>query len=90
MITYRKIDESYFEKYDRIPMIVHVKSFLALEKIENGLGGILLKEMPIKEYQKDLRIYERSTEYTKEFDITNWVFFMAFDDNLPICAVTVA
>ncbi|MBZ9687313.1 hypothetical protein G9F72_013355 [Clostridium estertheticum] len=60
MITYREIDKSYFEKYDSIPMIVHVKSILTLEKIENGLGGILLKETSIKEYRKDLGIYEEA------------------------------
>lgn len=57
MITYREIDKSYFEEYDKIPMLVHVNSILTVEKIENGLGGILLKETPIKEYRKDLGIY---------------------------------
>ena len=90
VITYREIDESYFEEYDRIPMLVHVKSILKLEKIENGLGGILLKETPVKEYLKDLGVYEEATKYAEEFDITNWAFFMAFDNELPIGAVTVA
>lgn len=43
MITYREIDNSYFDKYDKIPMLVEVKSILKLEKLENGFGGILLK-----------------------------------------------
>ncbi|WP_053368062.1 GNAT family N-acetyltransferase [Bacillus sp. FJAT-27245] len=90
MITYREIDESYFDKYDSIPMLVHVKSKFSLEKIENGLGGILLKETPVEEYIKDLGLYEKATQYTNEFDITNWVFFMAFDNERPIGAVTVA
>jgi ribosomal protein S18 acetylase RimI-like enzyme len=90
VITYREIDESYFEKYDRIPMLVHVKSIFTLAKIENGLGGILLKETPIKEYRKDLSLYEEATTYAEKFDITNWAFFMAFDNELPIGAVTVA
>lgn len=90
MITYREIDESYFEEYDKIPMRVHVKSILRVEKIENGLGGILLKETPNEECLKDLGVYEKATEYSKEFDITNWTFFMAFDNEFPIGAVTVA
>ena len=57
MITYKKIDETYFEKYDSIPMLVHVKSVFSLTKIDNGLGGILLKESPVQEYTKDLSIY---------------------------------
>jgi len=90
MITYREIDESYFDKYDKIPMFVHVKSILTLIKVENGLGGILLKETPIEEYIKDLGVYEEATKYADEFDISNWAFFMAFDNELPIGAVTVA
>lgn len=90
MISYKKIDESYFDKYAEIPMIVHVKSIFKLEKINNGLGGILLKETQVKEYIKDLGVYEQPTKYADEFDITNWAFFMAFDNELPIGAVTIA
>jgi len=40
VITYREIDELYFERYDSIPMLVHLKSILTLEKIENGFDDI--------------------------------------------------
>lgn len=90
MITFREIDETYFEEYDKIPMLVHVKSIFKLEKVQNGLGGILLKETNVEEHIKDLGIYEEATKYADEFDITNWVFFMAFDNELPIGAATVA
>ena len=72
MITYKEIDESYFGEYDRIPMIVHVKSIYRLEKINSGLGGILLVETPVDEYRKDLGVYAEATKYADEFDITNW------------------
>lgn len=90
MIIFKEIDESYFEKYDSIPMLVHVRSVLALERIKNGFGGILLKETPVEEYIKDLGGYEEATKYAEEFDITNWKFFMAFDNENPIGAVTIA
>jgi ribosomal protein S18 acetylase RimI-like enzyme len=90
LITYREIDETNFHIYDRVPMLVHVKSIYKLEKVDNGLGGILLKEVPVNEYIKDLGVYEEVTKYAYEFDITNWAFFMAFDDELPVGAVTVA
>lgn len=90
MITYKEIDESYLEEYDRIPMLIYVKSIFKVEKIENGLGGILLKEIPVSEYVKDLGVYEKAAKYSQEFDISNWAFFMAFDNELPIAAVTVA
>lgn len=90
MITYREIDNSYFDKYDNIPMLVEVKSILKLEKIEDGFGGILLKETPTRECIKDLGQYEEAAKYEEQFDITNWAFFMAFDNEVPIAAVTVA
>lgn len=90
MISYKKIDESYFDRYTKIPMLVHVKSIFKLEKVNNGLGGIFLKETPVEAYIKDLGVYEKPTKYADEFDITNWGFFMAFDRELPIGAVTIA
>jgi len=90
VVSYREVDESYFEKYDKIPMLVPVKSVFVLEKMENGLGGILFKEVPVKEYSKDLGKYAVPTNYSKEFVLTNWAFFMAFDDEHPIGAATVA
>ena len=89
MITYNEINEDYFEQYDTIPMLVPVRSILALKKIENGLGGILLEETPVKEYIKDLGAYAKAAEYADEFDITNWGFFMSFDGEKPIGAATI-
>jgi GNAT superfamily N-acetyltransferase len=90
VITYREVDSSYFEMYDKIPMLIPVKSIFVLEKIENGLGGILFKEVPVKEYCRDLGKYAIATKYSEKFDITNWAFFMGFDDEIPIGAATVA
>ena len=90
MITYREIDESFLNEYDRIPMLIHVKSIFSIEKIDNGLGGFLLKETPVKEYIKDLGVYELAINYSQSFDISNWAFFMAFDNDIPIGAVTIA
>lgn len=89
MITYKKVDNTYFEAYDKIPMLVHVKSIYKLEKIDNGLGGIILKEMPVEEYVKDLSKYEKAASYEEKFNISNWAFYMAFDREKPIGAVTI-
>ncbi|MBU5313034.1 hypothetical protein KQI38_13400 [Tissierella carlieri] len=48
MITYREIDSSCLDEYDKIPMLVNVKSILKLEKIENGFRRILLKKLQPK------------------------------------------
>ena len=89
MISYRRIDNSYFDRYDTIPMRVDVNSHYMLERVNNGLGGILLKEVPVENYVRDFSEDAKATKFSEKFDITNWAFFMAFDDESPIGAVTI-
>ena len=90
MITIKKIDKTYFELYDKIPMNVDVHSELQIQRINGGLGGITFNEVPVTPYVKDLSKYERATEYEKEFDISTWHFFIAFGDDKPVGALTLA
>ncbi len=90
MIVYKEVDSAFFELYDRIPMLVDVKSAYALEKLDNGLGGVIFREIPVPESVKDLGKFTKATEYADSFDITNWAFFMAFDGERPVGAATVA
>jgi len=91
MITYKQVDRTYFPQYDQIPMLVHVSSYCRIEKINRGLGGFHLVETPVKPYIKDFCTGddESVTRWEKRWDISNWAFFMAFDDERPIGAVTV-
>lgn len=88
MITVRKMDASFLEEYDKIPMRVPVKSIYRLEKVNRGLGGILLRETPVPPYVKDLGAYDVAREYEQQFDISNWSFFAAFDRDQPVGAST--
>jgi len=90
MIQYSQVDATYFSQYDKIPMLVHGSSILTLEKIDGGLGGILLKEVQVEPFIKDLAVYERATGLAERFDISHWAFFMAFDGDLPVGGVMVA
>ena len=90
MIYVKKTDRSCFEMYDSVSMNVDVKSEYKIKRIDNGLGGFTFEEVPVEPYIKDLSVYERATEYEKEFDITHWSFYMAFDDEKPVGAVTIA
>jgi len=90
VITYKEVDKSYFELYDKVEMNVPVRSKYIVERIDSGLGGVLLKEVKVEPYTKDLSIYERAIEYEKQFDISNWRFYMAFDGDMPIGAMTIA
>lgn len=71
MIIFKEVDKSFFELYDKVSMKVNVQSEYEVKRINGGLGGLLLEEVPVEPYNKDLSIYERAIEYEKEFDITN-------------------
>lgn len=90
MIIYKEVDKSFFELYDKVSMNVDVYSEYRVKRIDNGLGGFVFEEIKVNPYVKDLSKYERAVEYEKEFDITNWRFFMAFDGDVPVGAMTVA
>lgn len=90
MIAYKQTDRSELALYDNIPMLVDVKSILVPEKIEGGLGGIVLKEIPVDRYVKDLGKEEIISELEDRFDISNWAFWIAYDGIKPVGAVTVA
>lgn len=90
MITYKEVDKSYFELYDTVSMNVDVQSEYKVERINSGLGGFTFKEIQVSPYVKDLSKYERAVNYEKDFDITNWRFYMAFSGDVPVGAMTIA
>lgn len=91
MITYKKVDQSYFPQYDQIPMIVHVSAYFRVEKHNRGLDGFTFVETPVEPYIRDFCIDDDDTvERWKRFNLDNWAFFMAFDGEQPVGAVAVA
>jgi GNAT superfamily N-acetyltransferase len=84
MIIYKKIENSELEIYDKIPMLVDVRSILKVEEIDGGLGGLLLKEVPVQGYIKDLGKEEIISDLEDRFDISNWAFWIAFDGKMPV------
>ena len=87
MITYKQVDETYFNLYDEVPMVVHVKTVLIPRHLDNGLGGIIFDEVAVEPYIRNIA-YQNASGYKKDFDISNWAFFMAFDEDKPVGAVT--
>lgn len=91
MITYKKVDRTYFPQYDQIPMIVHVSAYYRIDKDNRGLGGFSLVKTPVEPYIKDFCVGhdESITRWEKRWDISNWAFFMAFDGEQPVGGATV-
>ena len=88
MITYKEVNESFFSQYDEIPMLVHVNTVFIPKTVNSGLGGILFDEVNVKPYTWDISHYEIASDYAKEFDISNWAVFMAFDGDKAVGGVT--
>lgn len=90
MIIFREMDKTCFALYDSVTQNVDVRSVYQVRHVDGGLGGLLLEETPVAPYVKDLSQYERATEYEQHFDISTWRFYMAFDGETPIGALTLA
>jgi GNAT superfamily N-acetyltransferase len=88
MIIFKQVDESYFKMYDEIPMLVQVNTVFVPKVVNNGLGGILFNEINVEPYTWDISHYEVASDYAKDFDISNWAIFMAFNENKPVGGIT--
>lgn len=90
MIIFKEMDKSCFPIYDQVTQNVEIKSEYQVKRVDSGLGGLMLEEVPVTPKIKDLSVYERACDYEKEFDVSNWRFYMAFDGEVPVGAATVA
>ena len=88
-MIFKEVDKTFFELYDKVSMNVDVHSEYQVKRINSGLGGFIFEEVQVEPYIKDLSGYECAIEYEREFDITNWRFYMAFDGEIPVGAMTV-
>jgi hypothetical protein len=91
-IAIEEIFPNRLTEYNRIPQSVEIKSKLQVELINQGLGGMLLREVPVDvPYLKD---YDASGELpsdtAKKFDVRNWGFFLAMAGVSPVGAAMVA
>ena len=90
MITVKEVDKSYFPQYDLVGQNVEVKSEYRVNRVDGGLGGLAFEEVAVEPHVKDLSVYERACEFEKQFDISTWRFYMAFDGDTPVGAATIA
>ncbi len=90
MITYKIVDKTFLPLYDTISMNVPVSSYLEIIKIDNGLGGFKFNEVPVSPYIKVMGTHANASKYEEQFDLSNWGFIMAFDDDKPIGGAMIA
>lgn len=91
-IAIEEIFPNRLTEYNRIPQSVEVKSKFQVELINQGLGGMLLREVPVDiPYLKDYDASgELPSDMAKKFDVRNWGFFLAMAGVSPVGAAMVA
>jgi GNAT superfamily N-acetyltransferase len=92
MLQIIEIGPERLKEYDLIPQRVEVRSILEVSLVSGGMGGMMLKEVPVEQpYIKD---YDSSgdlpSDMPKHFEVSNWGFFLSMERNNPVGGATVA
>ena len=85
-IEIRQVGADSLEQYGEIPMRHRVESIFRVDEIDGGFGGLTLTETPfdqpyVKDHDEDPE--ENVSSWTNRFDVSNWLFLMAFDGDKP-------
>ena len=78
-ILYKEFDLESLEEYGNIPFFYRTNKKYELNKVNNGLGGITLDVVEVEEYYKDFGT--RVSSWGEMFDLSNWKFFAAYNEN---------
>lgn len=89
-ITIVEVGPERLSEYAQIPIRFEVHSIFDVELMDGGLGGIVLHERKVTPYIKDYDEWEPSVDWPRQFDVSNWGFFLARDGDQNIGAAAVA
>lgn len=90
-----EVGSDKLSQYAEIPISFKVESIFKVEPVNQGLGGILLREEKVEHpYLKDYDAYEdgdaRLERWTRCFDIRNWGIFLARQEQHCVGGAVVA
>ena len=88
MITIKEINKNELEAYGSIPFWYKTNKKYEIIKKNRGLEGLELKLVDCKEFYKDFG--SRVDSWLKTFDLSNWYFFAAYDEDKMIGGATLA
>ena len=83
-IRYCEIGIDKLEEYGNIPFYYDTTKKYELIKINNGLGGIKMELVDVPEFHKDFGT--RTSRWSELFDLKNWKFFVAYNENNKMIA----
>ena len=88
----QQIISDRLNEYASVPIRFEVRACFKVEPVEGGLGGIHLVEERCEPYIKEYDSDEDSGPlgWPRRFDVSNWVFFLAEEDGVPVGAAAVA
>ncbi len=91
-IVIQEIPPERLYEYDRVPQQVLVQTIMQPELVEEGLGGIRLREVPVAvPYIKDYDAAgELPSDVLHKFDVSKWGFFLAMAGPDPAGGAMVA
>ena len=89
----REVGQESIPQIAAVPIRFTVESVLRVVEIDGGLGGLALREEPLRRpYVKDYDQYddESPATWAERFDVSKWGFFLAREGETPVGAAAVA
>lgn len=83
-VKIQQISPDDLSLYASVSIAYEVRSVYRVEAIDDGLGGLALKEQRVSPYLKDYDTQtdgdDRPTGWSRQFDLSHWGFFLAMDE----------
>ncbi len=92
-VEIREVGAAELPLFGDISIAFEVSRALRVQLVEDGLGGIVLREEKVERpYVKDYDSYEDEgpTRWPQMFDVSKWGIFLAFDGSRHVGGATVA
>ncbi|MFD1674353.1 GNAT family N-acetyltransferase [Alicyclobacillus fodiniaquatilis] len=86
-------DTTKLQEYGKVPIAFTVHSILEVNQLRNGLGGLILEEVPVeKSYCVDFDSEKENgpERWLKRWDTENWGVIAAFDQKKRIGGAVIA
>jgi len=95
-VEIKRVDPDLLGVYAVIPIAFRVEAILRVDAIDHGLGGLALTEEkagpPYVKYDSQASDDESDSPvaWPKQFDVTRWGIFLAYDGRCPVGGAAVA
>lgn len=85
-----ELSPARLNEYARISISFEVRAVLQVDLLENGLGGMALRERAVPAYLKNYDLLNPPSSWPEQFDLTNWAIFMAMENGQALGGIVLA